>query len=239
LQTKKSKILIDLGISLKDLESRLNLIGVAADEIDAVLVSHEHNDHIKGVGPLSRRYGTNIYINYPTLQKSMHKIKRINAHEFDSAEKFAINDLTITPFSVSHDAADPVGFTFAAYGKKIGIATDLGVATNLVKANLKDCDMLIVESNHNSKMLMKGPYPWHLKQRVRSRQGHLSNEAALELINEVVCEKTRHVFFAHMSEINNTKDKVHSDIIDLYGKMDRNNLKFTITNQAKPAAVEV
>ena len=226
-----------MGLSLRDLEFRLNLLGVKATELDAVLISHEHNDHIRGIGALSRRYGTKVYINYPTLKNAVADTKKINAHEFDSAEGFLINEIKVTPFSVSHDAADPVGFTFHVNDKKIAIATDLGVVTNLVRTNLKDCDILVVESNHDQTMLMNGPYPWFLKQRVHGRQGHLSNEDALALIRDVVCEKTKHVLFAHLSEINNNTAKVHDDVINLYKKENGNDLKFTISSQAKPAEV--
>ena len=238
MQTKKSKLLIDIGLSLKELKSRLELINTVPEDIDAVIVSHEHTDHIRGVGAFSRRYGTNIYINYPTLKKAAYQIKKIkNIHEFDSAEKFVINDVTITPFSVSHDAADPVGFTIETDGRKIGIATDLGVATNLVKTNLIGCDLLIIESNHDREMMMNGPYPWFLKQRIRSRHGHLSNNDALELISEVICEKTKHVMLAHLSETNNNEEKVCNNVIDLYKKRVNNNVEFMITSQESPAAL--
>ena len=236
LETKESKILIDLGLSAKEVEYRLSLVGVDPADITAVLVSHEHNDHIRGVGAFSRRYGTKVYINYPTLKNGLTKTKKINAHEFDSQENFVINDLTVTPFSISHDAADPVGFTFSAYDKKVGIATDLGIATNLVKTNLTGCDMLIIESNHDHEMLMSGPYPWFLKQRVRGRHGHLSNSAALELIHEVVTQKTKHIVFAHMSETNNHEKMVYTNVIESYKKEINSKLTFTISGQAKPAA---
>jgi phosphoribosyl 1,2-cyclic phosphodiesterase len=237
LQTEESKILIDLGLSLKDLERRLALIGIAPSEIDAVLISHEHSDHIRGINALTRRFGTKVYINYPTLKEALKKIKKLNAHEFDSSERFTINDVTVTPFSVSHDAVDPVGFTLSVSDKRIGIATDLGVATNLVRTNLSDCDLLVIESNHDSEMLMNGPYPWFLKQRVRSRHGHLSNEAALNLLSEVAGERTKHVICAHLSETNNNEEKVGSNVVDLYKKKKRSDLKFIITSQVRPAKV--
>jgi len=238
LKTEDTNILIDLGLTLKDLEARLNLLGLKSSDIDGVIVSHEHSDHIKGIGPFSRRFGAPIFVNYPTLKAATEKLGKVkNIHEFDSAEKFEINDLVITPFSTSHDAADPVGFTISVYDKKIGIATDMGIATNLVKTHLKACDILVVESNHDYELLMNGPYPWFLKQRIRGRQGHLSNIDALELINEVVTEKTEHIILAHMSETNNAEAKVVSSVIDHYNKTKGASINFALTNQYHPAAM--
>ncbi|MFC1856002.1 MBL fold metallo-hydrolase, partial [Thermodesulfobacteriota bacterium] len=237
LQSEKSKILIDLGLSMKELEARLSLIGVLPNEIDAVLVTHEHNDHVKGVFPFSRRYGTKVYINYPTIKRTITKMKKVAVDEFDSAEPFTLNDLKITPFSVSHDAADPVGFAISAGDKKVAIATDLGIVTNLVRTNLMGCDALVIESNHDPDMLMSGPYPWFLKQRVRGREGHLSNEAALELLGDVVCEKTKHVFMAHLSEVNNAEQKVIEDVIKLHKKRDNSDISFTISCQKSTSEI--
>lgn len=237
LETKSSKILIDIGISLKELKARLSLIGVDINDINAALVSHEHGDHTRSVGSFSRSLDKSVYVNYPTLKAVPETMRFKNVHEFDSAEPFMISDLLITPFSVSHDAADPVGFTISVEGKKIGIATDLGVATNLVKTNLSDCDILIIESNHDHDLLINGPYPWHLKQRIRSRHGHLSNDDAIELINEVVCDNTTHVFLAHLSETNNDEAKAYQNVMNNYKNGTERPIEFIVTNQYRPAAI--
>jgi phosphoribosyl 1,2-cyclic phosphodiesterase len=131
---------------------------------------------------------------------------------FECGSSFMINDLSIHPFSISHDAADPSGFTVIQNGTKIGIATDLGIATSVVKEHLKGCSLLVLEANHDEKMLTNGPYPWPIKQRIKSRAGHLSNEASKKLMKEVQHDGLKHVILAHLSETNNTPQKALSEV---------------------------
>lgn len=237
LQSERSKLLIDAGLSLRQLEARLYLIGVAPNEIDAVIISHEHIDHVRGAANFSHKFGTKIYINYPTLKAAANMDRASKIIEFGAGEEFTINDLNINPFSISHDAVDPVAFSITADNKKVGIATDLGVATNLVKTNLQGCDLLLIESNHDYDMLINGPYPWAIKQRILGRQGHLSNKDTLELISNVICEKTSFVMLAHISETNNNEDKVRKDVMEPYKKKNKDNVTFMITNQHKPVGM--
>ncbi|MEW5910306.1 MAG: MBL fold metallo-hydrolase, partial [Thermodesulfobacteriota bacterium] len=137
----------------------------------------------------------------------LHKIVH-----FDSGREFLINTLTLRPFSLPHDAEDPVGLLISRDGKKIGIATDLGTATSLSKEHLKDCSLLVLEANHDLKMLEEGPYPWSLKQRIRSRTGHLSNTEAGSLLKEIRHSSLEHVILAHLSEANNTPQKAYEEI---------------------------
>ena len=125
---------------------------------------------------------------------------------------FTINDLSIHPFSISHDAQDPCGFTINQNGTKIGIATDLGIATSMVKAHLQGCTLLILEANHDEQMLINGPYPWPIKQRIKSRTGHLSNEASKALLKELQHDGLKHVMLAHLSETNNTPQKAVNEV---------------------------
>jgi phosphoribosyl 1,2-cyclic phosphodiesterase len=184
------------------------------DEIDAIVVSHEHIDHIQGAGVLSRRYRLPVYITRPTLaagQKQLGKIKETKY--FESGHSFSVGTLTMHPFSVSHDAADPVGFTISNRDtKKIGIATDLGIVTGLVEEHLKACALLVLEANHDLQMLEKGPYPWEVKQRVRSRLGHLSNEQSRDLLCNVLHASLQHVVLGHISETNNEPERVHDAV---------------------------
>ena len=131
---------------------------------------------------------------------------------FNCGESFNVNTLNIHPFSTAHDAEDPAGFTISCNGRKIGIATDLGIATALVKQNLKGCDLLILEANHDPDMLMNGPYPWPLKQRIKGRTGHLSNQDSGMLLSELKHNKLQHVILAHLSETNNTPGKALQEV---------------------------
>jgi phosphoribosyl 1,2-cyclic phosphodiesterase len=206
-----TSILIDAGLSGTEIQRRLNSRNLTAEQLDAIVVSHEHSDHIKAVGVLSRRYKLPVYINRNAQNVLMQLGKVKNLRLFECGATFPINNLQIHPFSISHDAADPVGFTIGQNGTKIGIATDLGVATAMVKEHLKSCSLLILESNHDPEMLANGPYPWPLKQRIKSRTGHLSNEDSRNLLQELQHNKLEHVILAHLSETNNTPQKAYDE----------------------------
>jgi phosphoribosyl 1,2-cyclic phosphodiesterase len=208
-----TSILVDAGLSGIEIERRLKSRGLFPEDLDAILVSHEHTDHIQGVGVLSRRFNLPVYISRKTQKAATLQLGNVYDLEmFECGSTFKIEDLTIHPFSVSHDAEDPAGFTVSQNGTKMGIATDLGIATSIVKNHLQACVLLILEANHDVDMLNKGPYPWPLKQRIRSRTGHLSNEAAKLLLEEVQHDRLAHVTLAHLSEINNTPQKALSEV---------------------------
>lgn len=206
-------VLLDAGLSGAEIERRLKSRGLSPADLDAILVSHEHGDHIRGVGVLSRRFDLPVYMSRKTARAGSSRLGKIHdsmIKHFECGAEFAINTLKFRPFSLSHDAEDPAGFTVRQNGTKIGIATDLGIATRMVKTHLKDCSLLILEANHDPEMLMNGPYPWHLKQRVRDRTGHLSNQESKELLAEIRHERLSHVILAHLSETNNTVRKALS-----------------------------
>lgn len=201
---KDTAILIDAGLSGSDLQRRLHTRGIDPQSLDAVLVSHEHADHILGVGVMSRRFHLPVFVTQPTLKAAGDRLGRLPEVEcFQCGAAFHLGSLTIRPFPVSHDAADPVGFSIRADGIKIGIATDLGTGTRLVCHHLQGCRLLVLEANHDLKMLEEGPYPWPIKQRIRGRLGHLSNEDSRDLLEQVAGPGLRHVVLAHISETNN------------------------------------
>jgi len=203
-----TSILIDAGLSGREIERRLAVRGIKVQSLDGIMVSHEHSDHIQGVGVLARRHQLPVYISRPTMQAASARMKTLPAYtHFECGVAFQLNTLTIHPFSVCHDVCDPAGFTISSNGSKIGIATDLGIATTLVKEHLKGCVMLVLEANHDPRLLMQGPYPWPLKQRVSSRVGHLSNEASRDLLGAIRSDRLEHVILAHLSETNNTAEK--------------------------------
>lgn len=208
-----TSILIDAGLSGIEIERRLRSKNIRPKDLNAILVSHEHTDHIQGVGVLSRRFKLPVYINAKTQRAATSQLGSLyDFKNFECGVSFKINDLSIHPFSISHDAEDPAGFTVNQNGTKIGIATDLGIATSMVKEHLKGCTLLILEANHDEEMLINGPYPWPIKQRIKSRTGHLSNAASKTLLNELQHDGLKHVMLAHLSETNNTPQKAVNEV---------------------------
>jgi phosphoribosyl 1,2-cyclic phosphodiesterase len=203
------RLLIDAGLSAREIERRLKRIGVRAEDLDAVVITHEHRDHVSGLGPLSRRYRLPVFLNRATRRNLPDQAGSLtDCVEFTTGRSFSVADLTIHPFSLSHDAADPVGLTLVNGESKVGICTDLGKATRLVHHHLQECRVLLLEANHDVAMLTKGPYPWFLKQRIRSASGHLSNEEARELLTRVLGETLERVILTHLSEVNNRPETV-------------------------------
>lgn len=201
-------LLVDAGLSGREIERRMRQRDLSPDNLLAIVVSHEHADHIRGVGVLARRYGLPVYMSVETESAALPAIGKLpRTCHFHPGKAFKIPPFTIHPFHVSHDAVDPVGFTIAMNGSRIGIATDLGIATALVEQHLKACHCLVIEANHDMEMLINGPYPWPLKQRIRGRNGHLSNEAAEVLLRSVMHADLKHVILGHLSETNNTSDQ--------------------------------
>jgi phosphoribosyl 1,2-cyclic phosphodiesterase len=211
VSTGKTSILVDAGLSGSEMERRLRSRDIFPESIDAIIVSHEHRDHIQGVGVLSRRFGLPVHMTAPTMAVAADRLGPLQKiGRFTRGTSFHIGAFTIHPFSLSHDAADPVGFTIEHGHTKIGIATDLGVATQLVCHHLEGCRLMVLEANHDVKMLQEGPYPWEVKQRIMGRLGHLSNEASRALLDKVCHEGLHHVVIAHMSETNNEPDRAMS-----------------------------
>lgn len=187
--------------------------GLCPKSLSALVLSHEHSDHLQAIGVLSRRHNIAVHATEKTYKAAALIIKKPAAlSHFTPGRTFSIGSLLVSPFSTSHDAADPTGFTITGAGIKIGLATDLGIATNLVSHHLKGCRALLLESNHDPQMLQDGPYPWHLKQRVKGRTGHLSNQDSRDLISEVVSPDTSHVVLCHLSETNNTPEAALSAV---------------------------
>ncbi len=198
-----SKLLIDAGLSARELLNRLGAIGVKGEDLHAILVSHEHTDHTRGAGTLARKLKIPLLVSYPTLRESGRLFEKAEVIEFESGYPFAFRDIMIDPFPTTHDACDPVGFVIECREGKFGFATDLGIATRLVSDKLGGCRAVVLESNHDEEMRLNGPYPWHLKQRIKSRHGHLSNHDAAALLEGILHGALEGVFLAHLSEVNN------------------------------------
>jgi len=206
-----SAILIDAGLSGREIERRLRSRKLSPDALRAIVVSHEHSDHIQGVGVLSRRWRLPVHISRKTAAgTALGRLHR--CHHFECGTGFQIDSLRIHPFSLSHDAADPCGFTVQGTGWKVGVATDLGCATAMVRHHLIGCNALVLEANHDPGMLLRGPYPWPLKQRIRGRTGHLSNSDTGILVGELRHPDLHRVVLAHLSETNNTPEKAFTAV---------------------------
>ena len=204
----QTRILIDGGLSAKQIALRLQTIGVMPETISGICISHEHGDHINGIRVFQKRHGSPIYANRGTLTgiQRLKKAEEIQIQLFQTGSSFRIGDLKIDPFSIPHDAREPVGFRVECAGISVGIVTDLGTVTNLVRDKLKGCHALVIEANHDEDLLRESPRPWVLKQRIRSRQGHLSNTHAAELISKCASEQLQVVFLSHLSSDCNTPE---------------------------------
>lgn len=205
-----SRILIDAGLSAREMERRLEFIGHSPRDINAILLSHEHTDHCKGAGILSRKYGIPVMANPPTF--AMSPIGNVKFVEFMTQEEFSVGDFRIRSYPVPHNAAEPVCFTISTERHNIGYATDLGRVTQLVHNVLSDKDMLIIEANHDEHMLRSGPYPEFLKKSIASPNGHLSNRATASAASSMVTERTKEVVLVHLSEENNTPEKAEHEV---------------------------
>ncbi|MFN2165212.1 MAG: MBL fold metallo-hydrolase [Anaerolineae bacterium] len=202
VRTASTALLVDAGISAKAMAERLAGVGLAPDQVQAVCLSHEHDDHTRGLAVLSKRYRWPVYANRGTIE-GLHRHPRLRDlpyQVFSTGSPFTVGDLAIEPFPVPHDAFEPVGFALTAPGGlRIGIATDVGIPTSVIRDRLQGCRLLVVEANHDDELLTQAPRPWHLKQRIRGRQGHLSNHTAAAMIADVAHPGLSHVYLAHLS----------------------------------------
>jgi phosphoribosyl 1,2-cyclic phosphodiesterase len=201
-----TRLLIDAGLSLKETTARLAQIGQEMRAIDALLFTHDHADHCQGADVFHRRHRLPFYANEGTAAGIEQTVKcpELSWQIFEAGSSFAVGGLQVEPFSVPHDAADAVGFVISDGQARLGIATDFGTVTALIRRKLADCDALVLETNHDVEMLRQSGRPWSLIQRILGRHGHLSNEAAAELLGSVLGPRLRTVFLAHLSEACNT-----------------------------------
>ncbi len=209
--TSSTRILVDAGLSGRETFKRLRVLDERAEEISAILITHEHSDHVGGLARLASKLNVPVFMTAPThhaWSRAMRDEQGASpqlpkSEHFSSGRGFRIGDIEVMPFTIPHDAADPVGFTFHAEGVKIGFATDLGYMPVSVRNHLRGCTVLVMESNHDVEMLRSGSYPWSVKQRVMSRVGHLSNDTLAEFFSSDYDGVAEYVVLAHLSEQNN------------------------------------
>lgn len=217
IETNDTKILVDTGESCKKITEALSNIDVSIDSINAIIVTHEHIDHVKGLGTISKKFNIPVYANSKTwdampLQKD--KIDESNIRTFNIKESFEIRDLKISPFSIPHDAANPCGFNIYYNDNKISIATDLGHITSNILHNLENSSFILLESNYDPNILKCSPYPYHLKQRISGPNGHLSNDIAGKTISHLINTGLKQVMLGHLSKENNFPELAYKTVVE-------------------------
>ncbi|NBD25082.1 MBL fold metallo-hydrolase [Paenibacillus glycinis] len=209
VQGQDATVLVDAGLSVKRIEELMREQGVAGHQIDAVVVTHEHSDHIKGLGAFARKFNVPIYANEATwgaLERHVGQLGTEQRVVIETGESVNFGTLRTTSYAISHDAAEPVGYVFEEDGLKLSLATDLGYVSDKVRRMIEDSDVLVLESNHDVNMLRMGRYPWNIKRRILSDVGHLSNEAAGEALCQLMTDRTKRVYLAHLSLDHNLID---------------------------------
>ena len=215
--SEATHLLVDVGISGKRTECGLNSLGVTGRDLDGILITHEHADHISGLGVLARKYEVPIYATQGTIEAiqcctSLGKIDSSLFHEVRADEKMVIKDLTVNPMKISHDAVSPVAYRIAYGNKKVGICTDLGVYNDYTVECLRGMDALLIEANHDVNMLQVGPYPYYLKQRILGERGHLSNENSGRLLSRILHDKLQAIILGHLSKENNLPELAYEAV---------------------------
>lgn len=242
LETPNTKILIDAGESSKKIESALNSIEVNVQDIDAILVTHEHSDHIKGLATISKKFNLPIYANKGTwkaMQKVLETVKEENQNLFSINENFDIGDLKILPFSIPHDAANPCGFNIYYKNQKISIATDLGHMDSKLIKNFEESSFILLESNYDPNILKCSKYPYSLKQRIAGPNGHLSNEAAGKTISYLMNYGLKNVMLGHLSKESNFPELAYKTVVEELNlqNVNNNNIRICVANRFAPSPI--
>ncbi len=216
IEVGKTLVLLDCGFTIAQVEQRMARLNKTPDELSAIVVTHEHGDHIKGVGPLARRYNTPVWMTPGTARhERLGKLPELQL--FNSHEDFAIDDIELMPFPVPHDAREPAQFVFGDGQRRLGVLTDVGCWTPHIEEQLSGCDALMLECNHDSDLLNESNYPYSLKQRVGGRHGHLSNAQAAELLARLDNSKLQHLVAMHLSEENNQPQLAQRSLAEVMG----------------------
>jgi phosphoribosyl 1,2-cyclic phosphodiesterase len=209
VEAGRTRLVLDCGFSLRETASRLARVGLAASDLSGIIVTHEHADHGGGVLPLASRFGIPVWLTYGTLaalRETGAADEECSLNLIDPQRGFSVGDLLIQPFTVPHDAREPVQYVLSDGASRLGVLTDTGCSTAHIESNLSGCDALVLECNYDSGMLASGPYPDSVKARIASRFGHLDNRTSAEILAALDCSRLKHVIAAHLSQHNNTPD---------------------------------
>lgn len=236
VQTENTNLLIDAGVSCKKIENALYDLNINPNEIDGILVTHEHTDHVQGLGTLSKKFDLPVFVNSETLDampKQKDKISEKNIKDFKINNKFSINDLEINPFSIPHDAANPCGFNISKDSKKISIATDIGhMNTNILK-QLEESLFILLESNYDPEVLKYSSYPFVLKSRIAGPTGHLSNELAGKTISHLLNSGLKKAMLGHLSKESNFPELAYKTVVEelMENNYDENSISLSVASR--------
>lgn len=242
VETKNTKILVDAGVSSKKIETALTNLNIDPSTINGILITHEHSDHVQGLGTFSKKYNLPVYVNQKTLDampNQKEKISEKNIKKFTIEEKFEIGDIQIKPFSIPHDAANPCGFSIFNDNKKISIATDIGHMTNGILKNLEDSIFVLLESNYDPEILKFSRYPYQLKSRIAGPTGHLSNESAGKTISHLINSGLQQAMLGHLSKESNFPELAYKTVIDeiISSNYNENSIKLSVASRDIPGNI--
>jgi len=240
IATERTRVLIDAGFGFKETSKRLAAVGQTLQGCHAIIISHEHQDHIGGLRSLVRKLRIPVYM-APAAHDAVpwdEKMKAVAPFEmFSPGQRFTVGDIEFAPFSIPHDAADPVAFTFETQGIKAAVVTDLGYVPEIVKQHVRRCHCLIFESNHDLEMLKVGPYPWFVKQRVMGRQGHLSNRTTAQFLSDDYDGSAQVLVLAHLSDANNHPEIVRLTALEALNRRNMNSTALHLATQDSPTPI--
>lgn len=242
VETSNTKILIDAGESSKKISSALSSLDIDPNEINAILVTHEHSDHVRGLGTFSKKYDIPVFANSKTwdaMPEQSSKICEKNMKKFTIEENFEIGDLKVHPFKIPHDAANPCGFNFTYNNKKISIATDIGHMTSNIIHKLEDSHFILLESNYDPEILKFSSYPYSLKQRIAGPNGHLPNSEAGKTISYLINSGLKEVMLGHLSKENNFPELAYKTVVEelIENDIDCSKIKINVANRFTPTSV--
>lgn len=242
VESENTKLLIDAGVSSKKIETALTNLEVNPSSIDGILITHEHSDHVQGLGTFAKKFNLPVFVNQKTLDampKQKEKILEKNINIFSIEEKFEIGDLKVKPFSIPHDAANPCGFNIFKDNKKISIATDIGHMTNGILKNLEDSIFIMLESNYDPEVLKYSKYPYILKTRIAGPTGHLSNELAGKTISHLLNSGLKQAVLGHLSKESNFPELAYKTVVEelIYSNYNENSLNLSVASRDIPGNI--